>query len=514
MKQRLLFVLVIVPLFAFAQLTPKSVIFQNDTIGFYEFKPPGYDTSTGRHPLLIFLHGVGERGNGNTELPRVLLSSFPKFIKGSTMTFTVHGRKESFLLLVPQMSMLYMDWENYYVDAMINYAKSNLNVDTNRIFLSGWSVGGGGAWRYATSSLENAKRLAGVIPVSPAPGYINLCNIARGNVAVWVHHAKNDGSVPLHFTEDAIDAINSCSPDIPPLVTYYPKGGHAWVADWSYDTLNTLQYPNIFQWMIGTTRSNSLATNKDPVPIAGDDINVILPSDKTVLNACESYDPNDVIIKYRWTVTDGPHTEKVRIERPDYYITNVSGLEPGVYTFRLTVVDEFKATRFDELNVRVGLPPNGANATPFVDAGPDITTSETMFNISGKAKDFDGKIQSYQWRQISGPRRLKIVQAGNVASIVGMVSSGIYAIELSAFDNNRPSAQGKDTLLITKALARPSYFFYYPKKISGNDHTYSFNFGLSPFFLLSLFGASIFVMAIVKKMYGSPIKAVFCLIAR
>lgn len=500
MKEKLLFLLVIVPIFTFAQLTPKSVISKNDTIGFYEFKPPGYKSDTGyKYPLIIFLHGVGERGNGTTELPRALLSSFPKFITGSTMTFTVHGRTQAFLILIPQMSMLYMDWQNFYIDAMIDYARANLNVDTNRIFLTGWSVGGGGAWHYVTSSLENAKRLAGIIPVSPAPVYTNLCNIARGNVAVWVHHAKNDGAVPLHFTEDAIEGINACSPTIPPMVTYYARGGHSGVADWAYDTLNAFQYPNMFQWMIGTTRSNSPATNKDPVPVAGSDINVILPSDKTILNGAASYDPNDVIIKYHWLVIAGPNLEKVRIKKPDYYISDVAGLEPGKYMFRLTVVDEFNVAKSDDIVVNVTLPLHGENAVPLADAGPDITTSATMYHVNGKAKDYDGQISGFHWRQISGPHTLTIVQTGKAAEILGMVSTGTYLLEFSAFDNNRPSAEGKDTLAIIKELNQAVYSFYFPKKDNGAPHTYSLYFSFFIFFLFPVMALFLFIIPILRK---------------
>ncbi|MEJ7766288.1 MAG: hypothetical protein WKF89_00645, partial [Chitinophagaceae bacterium] len=200
MKAKLLCLLVIFPLFIHAQLFQKSVTTANGKIGFYEFLPSGYqEDSTASYPLLIFLHGVGERGNGTTELPNALLSSFSKLlVQGATMKFLVNGKQHAFLVLLPQMTKDYFTWPDFYTDAMIEYGKKHLKIDTNRIFLSGWSVGGGAAWKYPTRTLRNASLLAGIIPVCPAPEDLHLCNLARGGVAVWAQHAENDGAVPVH----------------------------------------------------------------------------------------------------------------------------------------------------------------------------------------------------------------------------------------------------------------------------------------------------------------------------
>src|SRR6476659_943012 len=116
-------------------------------IGFYEYKPVDYDASH-KYPLIIFLHGIGERGNGSTELNRVLTNAIPKYINaGHNMRFTsLSGVPETFLVLSPQLNASYGTWQNIYVDEMLKYAKANMSIDTNRIFLTGLSLGGGGVW--------------------------------------------------------------------------------------------------------------------------------------------------------------------------------------------------------------------------------------------------------------------------------------------------------------------------------------------------------------------------------
>src|SRR5689334_10432389 len=48
--------------------------------GFYKALPARYDSTTKKYPLLIFLHGAGEIGNGTTDLPKVLSNAVPKLI--------------------------------------------------------------------------------------------------------------------------------------------------------------------------------------------------------------------------------------------------------------------------------------------------------------------------------------------------------------------------------------------------------------------------------------------------
>lgn len=429
-------------------------------MGFYEFKPAGYDAdSNAAYPLIIFLHGVGERGNGTTELPMVLNTSFPKLLAdGATMKFTFHGKNYGFLVLMPQMSKEYINWQNFYVDAMIDYAKKNLKVDPDRIFICGWSLGGGGAWKYATASAANASRIAGVVLAAPAPDFTDLGNIARGKVAVWAHHAKDDASVPIRLTTNAINEVNAYSPEIRAMVTYYASGGHTTAREAPFDTLNNFQYPNMYEWMIRTSRRNTTANNKPPVPFAGNDTAIIIPL-KMILNGAASYDPNDVIVRYRWRMLEGPISPQLNIQAPYSPVTVVSGFELGNYVFRLTVQDEFGFTRSSDIHVHTALPANGENAVPYVNAGKDFTTFSSQLSIKGVVKDFDGKVVNCRWRQIGGPAPISISHHSVYAFIKDMTVEGTYLIELIAYDDKR--GVGRDTLMITKNAALPVYPLYW-----------------------------------------------------
>src|ERR1700712_616516 len=138
----------------FCQQVAKSIPYPaspDGIIGFLEFRPSDYGTQ--KHPLIIFLHGWGERGNGSSQINAVSANGVPNYCaNGATMRFTVAGQTSSFVVLSPQLSTWYGAWQPYYVKEMIKYAKANLQIDTNRIYITGLSLGGGGTWNIITDA--------------------------------------------------------------------------------------------------------------------------------------------------------------------------------------------------------------------------------------------------------------------------------------------------------------------------------------------------------------------------
>jgi predicted peptidase len=125
---------------------------------------------------------------------------------------------ETFLVLSPQLSFNYGYWDFFYIDEMLKYAKQNLNVDLNRIYLTGLSAGGGGVWRYPNASLENAQQFAAIVPVCGTCDWnLNLMpsTIIAAKLGVWAFHANDDYTVSVNCTNFAIDGINTMNPATP-----------------------------------------------------------------------------------------------------------------------------------------------------------------------------------------------------------------------------------------------------------------------------------------------------------
>src|SRR5947207_2585212 len=367
----------VLPFLLSAQQVPRSLTAANgQQIGFYEFKPADYNSnSSANFPLIIFLHGIGERGDGSSTLSNVLNVGLPHYINmGATMSFSVNGQQQSFLVLSPQLSYNYGSWENFYVDEMIKYAKNNLRVDANRIYLTGLSLGGGGVWKYASASAANAQQFAGIAHVCGTCEYSNLCNIAQNRVAVWAFHAMDDGTVSVGCTQNAISALNSCGAQIAPKATYYPTGNH-WIWDMAYDMTHNIQSPlNVFEWMLTQSRSGSVAppppsSNIPPIAVTSPDQTVTLPTNSTNLSGSGSYDQDGTITSYNWSQVSGSAATIGNASSPN---TTVSNLPMGTCVFRLKVTDNAGASSTKDVQVTE----NGSTSVaPVASAGPNQTIS-------------------------------------------------------------------------------------------------------------------------------------------
>lgn len=249
-------------------------------IGFLEFRPANYGTV--KDPLIIFLHGAGEVGNGTTTINKVATNAIPRFCaNGATMKFTVNGQTSSFIVLSPQLSSSLGAWPSYYVQQMIDYAKANLQVDTTRIYVTGLSLGGGGCWTYAFDSLKNSQTIAALAPVCGTDygNDPNACATAgASHLPIWAFHSMDDGTVGVGNTQHVQLTFEfGCSSYTPfPRFTYYKTGDHAGAWINAYDTghitrlvdssqvkngastsVNFTANPNLYEWLLLQRRAPS-----------------------------------------------------------------------------------------------------------------------------------------------------------------------------------------------------------------------------------------------------------------
>ena len=419
-------------------------------IGFYEYKPIDYNSDPSlKYPLIIFMHGIGERGNGTTDLPNLLNIGIPRYIKdGHPMRFFWNGKWETFLVLSPQLSPNYGGWPTFYVDEMLKHARNNMRIDTNRIFLTGLSLGGGGVWQYAGSTPANAKKFAAIAPVCGTCQGVNWCNFSNAKLPVWAFHAADDGVVGAGCTNNAINNINNCNPEVKPIKTIWPDGNH-WIWDRAYDREYTWQSPNLFEWFLG--QNKSLPVNVLPEAKAGGDITTSTNPGTTTLHAGASSDADGSIVRFIWKKISGPNAGN--ISSPAQATTNLTALNiPGTYVFELTVVDNRASWKKDSVTVTVtnGPPLPPANQVPVADAGSDSTITLPLNEITlnaGASNDPDGHINGYQWSKTTGPDQYTISSGNTAITAVTNLVAGKYTFVLRVWDNEWQPAD--DTVSIT-----------------------------------------------------------------
>lgn len=216
--------------------------------GFYRAMPARYDSTTKKYPLLVFLHGVGELGNGTSDLSRLLVNAVPKLLNQKTFPakFTVSGTDYSFIVINPQ----FKEWpQPSDVNALIDYAVANYRVDESRIYVAGLSMGGGSTWDYAAAY---PNRVAAVVPICGASWLSKeqTGNIARANLPVWAFHNNDDGTVNVSSTNGNVDNTNSFTPAIAARKTIWATGGHdAWTRATNPAT-RECDGKNMYEWML------------------------------------------------------------------------------------------------------------------------------------------------------------------------------------------------------------------------------------------------------------------------
>ncbi|HYF33156.1 MAG TPA: T9SS type A sorting domain-containing protein [Chitinophagaceae bacterium] len=467
MKNLLLGICLLVSASTYSQQVARSLTAPTGLfIGFYEYTPTDYNVDPSKkYPLIIFLHGIGERGNGTTELPRVLTNAIPKYINaGHQMRFTsLAGTQETFLVLSPQLSASQGSWQNIYVEEMLKYAKANLRVDTNRIYLTGLSLGGGGTWKYASASLGNARQFAAIAPVCGICDFGNMCNIAAANLPVWAFHAINDSWVQASCTNSAINMINSCNPSVKPIKTIYPNGDH-WIWDRSYDTTHGFHNPNMYEWFLG--HAKNLPANSIPIANAGPDRTVTLPLSSVTLSGSASTDLDGSIMRASWAIIQSPGGGWM--QNANTINAQAHNLSQGVYRFELTVVDNRAGWAKDTVTITVN--PTSANLPPVAAAGNDAVTAQPSVALDATSSyDPDGFISNYAWRQVGGPGAAGVTCTTCPNPVVTMPGAGTYALELEVIDNI--GARTKDTVYITEMTAVvPVDFLYFKGKNIGKNN--------------------------------------------
>jgi predicted peptidase len=225
----------------------------NDNVGgFYEALPPGYDTSSKKYPLLLFLHGGGELGDGKTQLHTILKNSLTKRLHQKTFpaSFTVNGQEFSFIVISPQFQI----WpRNKDIEDLYKYALQNYRVDSSRLYLAGLSMGGAATWVYAGSA--NGNKLAAIVPICGASWADSAVakKIASNQVPGWAFHNVDDDAVTVNSTRRYVNIINGQNPIYPIRMTLWPSGGHdAWTL--ASDPEYREEGKNMYEWMLQFSR--------------------------------------------------------------------------------------------------------------------------------------------------------------------------------------------------------------------------------------------------------------------
>ena len=171
------------------------------------YLPEGYAETTERWPLVLFLHGSGERG---TDLGLVKRHGPPKRVE--------EGAAFPFVLVSPQCP-LGRWWSVDHLDALLQHLTATLKIDTDQVYVTGLSMGGFGTWALA---LEYPNRFAAIAPICGG-GIPYRANLLQ-HLPIWAFHGAKDPVISLEYSVAMVEAVNQAGGNA--RLTVYPDAGH------------------------------------------------------------------------------------------------------------------------------------------------------------------------------------------------------------------------------------------------------------------------------------------------
>jgi predicted peptidase len=163
------------------------------------YLPPNYENQTDTFPLIIYLHGGSVRGDN---LEKLKTYGLPKLIED--------GNQYDFIIASPQCpENTYWSKINWF-DTLYRELVSKYRIDKNRIYVTGISAGGFGAWHAA---MDNPNRISAIIPLcGGCNDSSEICKI--NHLPVWTFHGTNDNLIDINETERLVRRLKTCNGNI------------------------------------------------------------------------------------------------------------------------------------------------------------------------------------------------------------------------------------------------------------------------------------------------------------
>lgn len=207
---------------------------ENYKLNYLLYLPDDYDSNSQDYPLLMFLHGRGERGDD--------LSLVEKHGLAQNIA---DGKNYPFIVIAPQCPLgVYWDYYQVTLEQLLTQVADAYRVDESRVYLTGLSMGGAGTWLLATAFPH---RFAAIVPICGRGRYEygfpeRLQRITH--LPVWAFHGTADTVVPAIESEKLVEALNNFGGKA--KLTLYPDVDHN---SWT----QTYNNPAIYEWLLSHT---------------------------------------------------------------------------------------------------------------------------------------------------------------------------------------------------------------------------------------------------------------------
>jgi len=199
---------------------------------YFLYLPDGYEESKAEYPMIMFLHGAGERGSDISLLKN----------NGIPGRISKEGKEFPFIIVSPQCPK--DDWWGGplnipALNGLVDEIAETYRVDKKRIYLTGLSMGGFGTWEMA---VNYPKKFAAIAPVCGGGNPKKVKAIK--DLPIWVFHGAKDNVVDIKKSQEMVDALKKEGSDV--TFTIYPEANHN---SWT----ETYNNPELYSWFLQQT---------------------------------------------------------------------------------------------------------------------------------------------------------------------------------------------------------------------------------------------------------------------
>ena len=230
---------------------------QGNSLPYRLLLPANYDPNgRQRYPVVLFLHGAGERGSDNQAQ-----------LRHGALEFATAERREKYpcYVIVPQcpkdQKWVDVDWDTpadqpiifpeapgiplHLAHRAVIELTAEERVDRARIYVTGLSMGGYGTWAAVAYYPD---QFSAAIPICGG-GDTRLAERYQ-SIPIWAFHGSDDQAVPVSRSREMIAALTAAGTQPEPKYTEYPGVGHnSWTRTYAND--------QIYEWMFKQSRSVS-----------------------------------------------------------------------------------------------------------------------------------------------------------------------------------------------------------------------------------------------------------------
>ncbi len=221
-------------------------------IKYLMYIPKDYSEGNKKYPLILYLHGAGQKGYSPSNLAYVALNA------------QLAGRKRGsfpFIVVSPQLpgpagfeipySLDRGKWfyKEFFeeLDKLLDHVIENYAVDEDRIYCVGASMGGYGTWKMAAMYPD---RFAAIAPLCGEGDPDEVCKVK--NIPTWVYHCAEDEVMPVKGSDVMVEALKACGGNVEFV---RPAGG-------DHEKCWSNNFDDLYEWLLkhSKTAAPSLQT--------------------------------------------------------------------------------------------------------------------------------------------------------------------------------------------------------------------------------------------------------------